>query len=52
MPTSTDYRNNANECRSNAREADHPLERDMLLKMAEMYDQLAAHKTRYEPEQT
>jgi len=52
MPTSQDYRNYASECRANAREADHPLERDTLLKMAEMYDQLAEHKARYKPEHT
>jgi hypothetical protein len=39
-----DYRNHAEECRTMARRARSPHERDMLLNMARTWDDLATHR--------
>jgi hypothetical protein len=51
MPTSEQYRKNAQECRCHAREARDTLERETLLRMAAQWDRLADHKARKESEQ-
>jgi hypothetical protein len=51
MPTSEDYRKNAEQCRSNARDVDNIHERETLLRIAVEYDQLAKHKARKASEQ-
>jgi hypothetical protein len=44
MPTSEDYRKNAEECRKNAGDGDNIHERETLLRIALEYDRLAEHK--------
>jgi hypothetical protein len=44
MPTSEHYRKLAAECRRNADEADDPDERDTLLRIAALWDELAERK--------
>ena len=52
LPTSEQYRKNAQECRANAREVGNIHERETLLRIAAMYDRLAEHKARSESGQT
>jgi hypothetical protein len=51
MPTAQDYRKNAEECRSNARDAENIHERETLLRIALEYDRLAEHKAGNESKQ-
>ena len=44
MPTSEQYRKNAEECRTNARQVDNSHERATLLRIAAEYDRLAKLK--------
>jgi hypothetical protein len=50
MPTSDNYRQNAEECRRHATEVHDRHEREALLRMAAQWDRLAGHKARKEAE--
>jgi hypothetical protein len=48
MPTAEEYKRSAEECRRIAEQVHDPLERGIILRMAEQGDRLAGRKTQIE----